>query len=118
MADHVSGFFAAWSEPDESRRREMIEGAFTANFIYSDPRTDGRIVEMDALVGYVGQFTATADGMVAEVLKKDERHGYLRALVGFGKDGQHFQHGTYFGELDSTGRVLSLVGFVGTGAPE
>lgn len=118
MSDAVSTFFDAWSETDADARSSAIASAMSDNFIYSDPRSDGRLSTLETLTDYVGNFTNSAGGMQAGVIKLDTHNGYARALVGFGMNGEWMQHGTYFAELDASGKIALLSGFVGTGAPE
>lgn len=118
MATSLETFFGAWSETDDDARAAAIGSAMASSFIYSDPRSDGRLTDLKAMTAYVGNFTANANGMEAGVLKTDTHNGYTRALVGFGMNGQWMQHGTYFAELDGDGRIVVLSGFVGAGGTE
>lgn len=118
MSDALATFFGAWSETDAEARRVAIASAVSSSFIYSDPRSDGRLNTLDALADYVGNFATNAAGMEAGVIKTDSHNGYTRALVGFGMNGEWMQHGTYFAEMDAGGKIALLSGFVGTGAPE
>ena len=121
MTDAVTDFFAAWSETDGEARLKVIGQCMSAEFSYSDPRSGGRLTAIEALSDYVGMFTASAPGWTATVETSDTVNGYIRALVRFagqGPDGQEIaQHGTYFAETDPSGKLKTLAGFVGTGAP-
>ncbi|EAR52401.1 hypothetical protein OG2516_07987 [Oceanicola granulosus HTCC2516] len=117
MREALDTFFSAWGETDADRRRELISGVLAPAFSYCDPRTPGRITTADALLDYVGAFSANAPGWTASVVRADGHHGYTRALVAFG-DGEMAQHGTYFGEADESGNIVLLTGFVGTGVAE
>lgn len=118
MTKSLDDFFAAWSETDAEARMALIAGATTTDATYSDPRSGGRLAGQEAMAEYVGMFSANAPGWTAEVVKSDEVNGYARALVKFGgkgPDGQDMaQHGTYFADLDDTGMIVALAGFVGS----
>ncbi len=122
MSDSLATFFGAWSTTDPAARQSAIESAMAPAFNYSDPRSNGRLTDTAALADYVGAFSANAPGWTATVAHADTRDGYVRALVAFGGKGpdgsEMIQHGQYFAELDSDGRIMMLAGFVGTGAPE
>lgn len=118
MASTLDTFFAAWSETTAAGRRKLVAAAAAESFTYADPRSGGVLAGVDAVSGYVGMFSASAPGWSARVEASDTCHGYQRALVVFagpGPDGEAVaQHGTYFAYLDEAGKLLSLVGFVGT----
>lgn len=122
MTDSVATFFDAWSMTDADARRRAIDSAMAPAFTYSDPRSGGRLTDPGALNDYLGAFSANAPGWTATVASADTRDGYVRALVAFGGKGPDgtdmVQHGQYFAELDGDGRIATIVGFVGTGAPE
>jgi hypothetical protein len=115
MTDTLADFFGAWANADASAQRDTIAAAMAPEFIYSDPRSQGRLTTTDDLAGYVSQFTANAGGMMAGVIKTDKHNGYTRAIVGFGMNGEWMQKGTYFAELDDAGKIAALSGFVGLG---
>ena len=121
MSDEVANFFASWGETDDEARLKVIGECMSAKFAYSDPRSGTRLTTIEALSGYVGMFTANAPGWTARVEMSDTVNGYVRAIVRFagpGPDGQEIaQHGTYFAETDTSGRLVTLAGFVGTGTP-
>ena len=56
----VTTYGAAWNEPDEQARRELLTRAWADDGQYSDPtgRADGR----DALIAHIGGFQAMMPG--------------------------------------------------------
>ena len=117
MTDALSTFFSAWSETDATARADLIARAMAEGFTYSDPRSGARLMSLETLSDYVGQFSANAPGWTATVETTDEVNGYLRARVAFGGKGPDgtdmVQHGTYFGEQNNDGKLVLLAGFVG-----
>ena len=115
--DALEQFFGAWSETDTDARKSAIADAAADGFIYSDPRSGKRLDTPDAISDYIGAFSASAPGWTAKVVTADEVNGYVRAVVAFGgmgPDGSEMvQHGTYFAELDTAGKLKLLAGFVG-----
>lgn len=113
-------FFSAWSETDAAARTALIASAMADGATYSDPRSGSRLDGLDAISTYVGMFSENAPGWTAKVTQSDVVNGYVRAIVAFGgmgPDGSEMvQHGTYFADLDDSGKALSIAGFVGTGA--
>ena len=119
MTSALDTFFSAWSEQDPAARAALISEAIAEPFLYSDPRSGGRLDGLDAVADYVGNFSANAPGWTATVESTAEVNGYVRATVAFGGMGpdgsQMVQHGTYFADTDAEGRLTLLAGFVGTG---
>ena len=117
MQVEIERFFAAWSHTDAGSRTATIRGALGEAATYSDPRSGGRLVGVDAISEYVGQFAANAPGWTAVVNSVDEVNGYAKAVVSFGgpgPDGEKMaQLGTYFVEADEAGSLVALAGFVG-----
>ena len=114
MTDAIHQFFDAWGRPDAVRRRDLIVAAMAEPFIYADPRTGQDITTLDALAGYVGQFTDSAAGWTARVVQSDGYGDHRRAVVAFLDNGEVRQHGTYCLHLTDD-RIDRLVGFVGAG---
>lgn len=117
MQTVIERFFEAWSHEDASSRTAMIRLALSETATYSDPRSDGRLVGVEVISDYVGQFSANAPGWSAVVESVDEVNGYAKATVAFGgpgPDGEHMaQLGTYFAEADDNDLLIALAGFVG-----
>jgi len=115
MTDRIADFFAAWGETDAAKRRATVAACMAGEFVYTDPRSDGRLTTLDQLVDYIGMFSRMAPGWTAGAIETQTRDGFARVLVGFG-DGQDWsQHGTYFAASNATGQIATLAGFVGAG---
>lgn len=118
MTDAVSAFFDAWQLEAADARLAKITTAVTSTIQYDDPRTPSSINGVDALVEYVGMFSANAPGWSAKVVGTDTTAGVIRATVAFGGQGpdgkEMIQLGQYFVEMDGD-LIARMVGFVGTG---
>ena len=118
----IEDFFAAWGETDEVARADAIKTALGPTVYYADPRTPEPITDADALIAYVGMFSANAPGWTAKVVKSDVIAGWMRATVAFGGKGPDgsdmIQHGQYFVETNADGKATRMIGFAGLGDPE
>jgi len=116
MSDALATFFDAWGTADTGDRAAKIAAATTADVIYSDPRSGGRLTGQDAVAEYVGMFSANAPGWTATVVSSDDVNGYTRAIIAFGGMGpdgtEMVQHGTYFSDVVD-GKLAMIAGFVG-----
>jgi hypothetical protein len=112
-AEAVMTYGAAWAEPDEAKRRALLEKAWAENGTYLDPtgRADGR----EALVAHIAGFQQVFTGHRIDITSGvDEHDGYIRfAWKIFGPDGSAVSEGVDFGELDDDGKIRSIVGFFG-----
>ena len=121
MSDSISTFFDAWEVTDADARLEKISSAVSENIQYDDPRTQTTVSGVNALVDYVGMFSANAPDWSAKVVSSSTTAGMTRATVAFGGTGPDgtdmVQLGQYFVELE--GDLISrMVGFAGTGETE
>ena len=118
----IDAFFSAWAETDDATRMAVIAGASHADVRYLDPQAPDEIIGHQALNAYVGMFSANAPGWSAKVITSDSVGAYTRATVAFGGKGPDgkdmIQHGQYFVTLDADGKIVQMVGFAGTGAPD
>ena len=114
----LTKFFDAWIEADPVAQAEQIKDVMSPDFHYADPRSDGRITDIDALCSYVAQFLPMcppgAKVVVADPV--DEIGGHFRATVRFVMSEDMVQIGQYFGKLGDDGKVRRIYGFVGKGA--
>ena len=121
MTTRLETFFDAWGMADDAARSKAIITVYSADGTYADPRSPSTLVGPEAITEYVAMFSANAPGWTAKVVKTDETAGLLRATVAFGGQGpdgeQMVQHGQYFAEI-ADDKIIRMVGFVGTGAPE
>ncbi len=119
MTDAIPAFFSAWSISDDAERSAVLTGCLADTVSYADPRAPQIMTGIDALNGYLAMFSASAPGMEASVVNLNTIQGTHRATVSFGMPGSdQAQLGQYFVELDDTGKIARMVGFVGLGAPE
>jgi len=88
-----------------------VERFFTAWAIADDSERDAQVKQ------YVGQFSKMAPGMPVTVTQMSTTLNFVRATVRFG-EGEHSQLGQYTCELNDEGKLVRLIGFTGTGAPE
>ncbi len=120
MTQPIEAFFAAWGMADDAERASAIANVYQDGGTYADPRSQGPLTGTDAIVEYVGMFSANAPGWTAKVVKSDEMAGSVRATVAFGGMGpdgtEMIQHGQYFVDLNDD-QIARMVGFVGTGEP-
>lgn len=120
MSIALNTFFDAWGTADADARHAKIAESCAADCTYSDPRSGSRLSGVDAIAEYVGMFSANAPGWTASVTSCDVVNDYARAIVAFAglwPDGTEMaQHGTYFADIDDSGKITMIAGFVGTGA--
>ena len=115
--DAVSAYVAAWGEPDDEARRELLERAWADDGLYCDPLAT--VVGRDALVAHIGGFRERMPGhRIVLTTVVDEHDGWLR----FGwrildASGAPALDGLDVGELGPDGRLRRIVGFFGPLAP-
>ena len=117
MTTTVERFFTAWAIADDSERDAQVKETLDAHAFYVDPRTQAPLTEAGAIMQYVGQFSKMAPGMPVAVTGMSTTLDFVRATVRFG-EGEHSQLGQYTCELNDEGKLVRLIGFTGTGAPE
>jgi hypothetical protein len=113
----VALYGAAWQEPDEHARRELLDRCWAADGVYCDPTAVVR--GREALVAHLGDFQERLPGhrlvLSSDV---DEHHDWVR----FGwqllsPDGAVVIDGLDVGERDEDGRLRRIVGFFVPPAP-
>ncbi len=118
----VDLYGSAWREPDEAKRRAILEKAWAEDGVYTDPTAyvDGR----EALVQHIGGFLAgrsTGSGPSIQIDSSVDVHHdkFLRfAWKMVGPDGKTvLSPGMDYGELDEDGRLKLIVGFFGPFPP-
>lgn len=104
---------AAWDEPDDSKRRALLERCWSDDGLYLDPsaRAEGR----DALVAHIAQFRTLFAGHRIETRSGVDAHdGYLRfAWSMLDPDGVEVLEGVDFGTTGDDGRITLICGFFG-----
>ena len=118
----VDLYGAAWAEPDEAKRRALLEKAWAEDGIYTDPTAyvEGR----EALVQHIGGFLAgqnAGSGPSIQIDSSVDVHHvkFLRfAWKMVAADGETvLSPGMDYGELDEDGRLKLIVGFFGPFPP-
>ncbi len=118
----VDLYGSAWGEPDEAKRRAILEKAWAEDGIYTDPTAyvEGR----EALVQHIGGFMAGRSAGAGPSIQVDSsvdvHHGrFLRfAWKMVAPDGKTvLTPGMDYGELDEDGRLKLIVGFFGPFPP-
>ena len=112
-AEVVAAYGSAWAEPDDDKRRAILESAWAEDGTYLDPtaRADGR----EALVKHIAGFRATFVGHEINIASGVDAHdSFLRfAWTMVDPNGAQIMEGVDFGELDGDGKLKSIVGFFG-----
>ncbi len=113
----VSAYMAAWNEPDEAKRRALLDKAWAGNGRYTDPMSDAQ--GRDALVELISQFQKQMPGAsIAIASGIDEHHSRLRFAWKLQMpDGSTRMEGIDIGQLAEDGRLQSIVGFFGSPPP-
>ena len=112
----VRAYCAAWVEPDDTARKQLLEQAWSADGTYQDPTTElaGRAA-LDAHIA--GMHQRMPGWRIEQTSAADHHHGMIRftwRLVD--GDGKLVVEGIDFGELDGDGRLRRIVGFFGAPA--
>ena len=118
----VDLYGSAWREPDEAKRRGILEKAWAEDGVYTDPTAyvDGR----EALVQHIGSFLSgrsAGSGPSIQIDSSVDVHHdkFLRfAWKMVALDGETvLSPGMDYGELDEDGRLKLIVGFFGPFPP-
>lgn len=111
--DIVTAYMAAWNEPDEAKRRSLLQKAWADNGRYTDPMSDAE--GRDALVALISQFQKQMPGAsITAASGVDEHHGRLHFAWKLQRsDGSTQMEGIDIGQLAGDGRIQSIVGFFG-----
>ena len=107
----VEAYMSAWNEPDEAKRRQLLEGCWADNGTYTDPMSDvaGRDALVTLITGFQQQMPGASISLTSAI---DEHHGRIRfgwALNG----GPTAMDGIDVGVLAGDGKLASIVGFWG-----
>jgi len=114
----VDLYGSAWGEPDEAKRRAILEKAWAEDGVYTDPTA--YVAGREALVQHIGGFQAgrsSGSGPSIQVDSSVDVHHdkFLRfAWKMVAADGKTvLSPGMDYGELDEDGRLKLIVGFFG-----
>ena len=109
----VQIYGAAWLEPDEDKRRQLLVQAWADDGTYTDPlrHLEGR----EALNRTIATFQRQRPGeRIVLTSGVDHHHDMVRfAWQWYGADSSTIMEGIDFGELASDGRLRRIVGFFG-----
>jgi len=113
VAETIGAYVAAWNEPDEAKRKALIETAWAADGIYIDPAADVR--GRDGLAQVIAGFHAQQPGARIDMASGiDQHHNQIRFAWTFVlADGTAAIEGIDAGELAPDGRLARIIGFWG-----
>ena len=110
-------YCAVWNEPEEQRRRALLNSVWSANATYTDPTVVANGAE--ELLAHINTVRARRPGAsIARTTALDEHHGYVR----FGwrvaqSDGSLLREGIDIAEVSDSGKIRSMLGFFAPPAP-
>ncbi len=114
----VDLYGVAWAEPDEERRRELLERSWAEDGVYTDPTAE--VKGREALVAHIGGFLEQAQGGRIVITSQVDHHHDTRLRFSWAMQsaaGQTLAEGMDYGELDEDGRLKLIVGFFGPFPP-
>jgi hypothetical protein len=113
IQDIVDAYGAAWNEPDEEKRRRLLEKAWADDGALVE--AERTVVGRDAMLDLIDTFQKERPWARMEFTSEpEEHHGSLRitwAVVD--PDGTAVEEGVDFGELADDGRLRKIVSFFG-----
>ncbi|MEE2776086.1 MAG: nuclear transport factor 2 family protein [Acidobacteriota bacterium] len=118
----VDLYGSAWREPDEAKRRAILEKAWAEDGVYTDPTAyvDGREALVQHIGGFLAELSAGGGPSLQIDSSVDAHHDrFLRfAWKVVAADGKTVvSPGMDYGELDEDGRLKLIVGFFGPFPP-
>ena len=116
VEETVAAYAAACSEPDENKRRALLEKTWAENGVYTDPtaHVEGR----EALVQHISGFLKSAPGArIVLTSRVDVHHHVLRFSWRLLNCDGTTADGMDFGLLGADGRLVKIAGFFGPFPP-
>jgi hypothetical protein len=109
----VAAYGASWNEPDEDKRRALLEKSWADDAVYQDPT--GRAEGRDALVAHISGFHQMFPGSSIVNTSGVDTYGNVIRFAWAMRDdeGAVAIEGMDFGELAPDGRLQSITGFFG-----
>jgi hypothetical protein len=103
----------AWNEPDEAKRRALLEACWADDGYYCDPVAECRgRDELSAAIA--GMFTQAPGSGIVLTSGVDQHHNQVRFAWAFKQaDGSTAVEGIDAGELAPDGRLQRIIGFWG-----
>jgi hypothetical protein len=113
LHETVAAYGAAWNEPEEDKRRTLLEQSWAEGAVYQDPT--GRAEGRDALVAHIGGFQQMFPGNTIENTSGVDTYGEVFRFAWVMRDasGSPALEGMDFGEVAPDGRLKSISGFFG-----
>lgn len=110
-SDGIGAYGEAWHEPDDDRRRQLLERAWAPDAVYCDPLD--HIVGREALVAHIGAFQQSTVGSSIDITAEAVRHHDNAHFPWAITDATGAQVLTGFDvvQLDEQGRITRLTGF-------
>ena len=109
--DGIGAYGQAWLEPDEERRRLLLERAWAEDAVYCDPLD--LVTGREALVRHIGEFQRSTPGgridVVAEATRHHDSAHFRWAMTDAA--GRQVLTGFDVVQLDEAGRITRLTGF-------
>ena len=109
----VAAYGAAWNEPDEAKRRELLARSWSVDGFFHDPQ--GRVEGRDALLAHIAGFQQALPGHridLTSAIHSYDRYVRFAWKIFDGSNGVVLE-GVNFGEFDGDGKLKSIVGFWG-----
>jgi hypothetical protein len=109
----IADYMAAWNEPDEAKRKPLIERCWAEDGLYCDPVSDGR--GREALNSFIANMHAQQPGARIDMASGiDQHHNQVRFAWRFiTADGKTAIEGIDAGELAPDGKIARIIGFWG-----
>ncbi len=107
----VLAYVAAWNEDDPNQRRKLLESCWATSGTFTTGQR--QLVGRDALLAAIADFRRRCPGDRAVLIGEvREQQGYFRVSGCVERpDGTTYGAVTDFGEVDSSGRIVSIVTF-------
>ena len=114
---NVMHYIAAWNEPREALRREILKRCWADDAAYLDPNVE--LKGREALCEHISKLLSERPGARIEMMSGvDLHHNAFRFLWRLVRtDGSFGDTSIDFGEVDASARLTKIVGFFG-GAPK
>lgn len=109
----IDTYCAAWSDPDPTRRREILSGVWADGATYTDPAMHA--VGLNALLAHIDAVLAQRPGAkVVRTSRVDTHHDVARfAWRVVEADGTALPEGLDLAEFTADGRIGRIIGFFG-----
>jgi hypothetical protein len=109
----IDTYCAAWSDPDPTRRRELLGGVWADGATYTEPTV--HTAGLDDLLAHIDTVVARRPGArVVRTSRVDAHHDLARfAWRVVQADGTALPEGLDLAELSADGRIRRIIGFFG-----